>query len=197
MDSRQVHYIRPGPAPLMGLPHASKERPIKRLPWCFFCGVAALSLLAGTAAIALSQGGPFTLTLQAPKQQLKAGQPLILSVIVKNASHRPIHVLVSQGAYDVGNVYHLHVLDKQGLPPRRASLPKPRGGKGSVVIVGSVHGTRLQPDESLTDEVNISHIYDLTRPGKYRISIAEPFFRGPDVPNGLVRSNTITVTVIK
>lgn len=45
--------------------------------------------------------------------------------------------------------------------------------------------------------MNISRLDDLSRPGKYRIWIAEPYYRGPDIPNGLVKSNTITVTVAK
>ena len=170
---------------------------MKRLSGYLVCGTAALSFVAAVVAGAPLQGGPFMLTIQAPKQSLRAGQPLTLRVTVKNVSQRPVHVFVSQGSYDVEKIYRLHVLDERGWRPQRAPLPKPSGGKGSVVIVGSVHGTRLKPGDSLIDEVNISHVYDLRRPGKYTIWIAEPFYRGPDIPNGIVKSNTITLTVVK
>jgi hypothetical protein len=142
------------------------------------------------------QQQPFTLALQAPKQPLKQGEALILRVIVANTSDRAVDVPICQGSYLVEKIYQLHVLDERGLSPKRAPLPKPKGGKGFTVIAGGIHGTELQPGKSLVDEVNLSHVYDL-RPGKYKIWIAEPFYRGPDRPKGLVKSNVITVTVVR
>lgn len=163
--------------------------------------VAALPIVMLAAMVvrgASYQKKPLTLTLAAPKQPLKAGQPLVLHVKVTNTSDHGVSVPVSQGSPEVERIYRLHVLDERGLPPARAPLPKPKGGKGFVIGLGSGQGRRLKPGESVADEVNISHVYDLSRPGKYKIWIAEPFYGGPhNVPKGLVRSNSITVTVVK
>ena len=53
---------------------------------------------------------------------------------------------------------------------------------------------RLEPGKSLSDLVTVTSLYDLGRPGKYKIWVAELGYRGP---HGLVRSNTVTVTVVK
>ena len=166
---------------------------MKRIFRNLVCVAAVLFPLA-LAAYAPYKRGPFTLTLQAPKRPLKSGRPLILFVIVANSSDHHIHVPISQGTYGVEKIYHLHVLDERGLPPPRAPLPKPKGFKGVIVIMGSEHGTGLEPGKSLTDELNISHVYDLGRPGRYKVWIAERFGLGP---NDFVRSNTVTVTVVK
>jgi hypothetical protein len=171
---------------------------MKRMSRSLVCGAAVLFPLAALAVGAPNQKQPFTLTLAAPKEPLKAGQPLILRVTVANTSDRGFMVPVSQGSPDVERIYRLHILDERGLTPPRAPLPKPKGGKGFVIRLGSGQGRRLNPGESVVDEVNISHVYDLSRPGKYKIWIAEPFYGGPhNVPKGLVRSNSITVTVVK
>lgn len=169
---------------------------MKRISRYFIYSGAAVFYLATLAMTAPPQGVPFTLVLAAAKQPLKAGQPLILRVTVKNASQRPIDVPVSEGSYSAEMVYQVHVLDEHGHP----ALPwvSPPRSDGKIILgMGMGHGMGLQPGQSLTDEVNISHVYDVTRPGKYQIWIAEPFYRGPGIPNGLVKSNTITVTVVK
>jgi hypothetical protein len=153
-----------------------------------------LYLLAGTP----HQKKPFTLTLQAPKQPLKAGQPLILHVKVTNILDHAVHVPLSRGGLwgRPGQIYHVHALDEHGHPaPPYVPPPPPKGKK--FIYGGSMPSFGVKPGQSLTDEVNISQVYDLSQPGKYKIWIAEPFYRGPNVPNGVVRSNTITATVVK
>lgn len=86
--------------------------------------------------------------------------------------------------------------DEQGHPALPWVPPPPPKGK-TVLRVESIHGTGLQPGKSLMDRVNITYLYDLSQPGKYKIRIAEPYYRGPHTPNGLVISNTVTVTVAK
>lgn len=163
-----------------------------------FFTVAALLASAAFAAGAPSQGGPFTLTLVAPRQPLEVGKPLTLRVKVRNKLERPISVPVSLGTYADEQIYHLHILDERGLRPERATLPKPKGGKGLAVVAGgSMQAKQLEPGETLTDEVNVSRFYDLSRPGKYKIWVGELFDLGPGQPSGLVKSNTITVTVVE
>lgn len=153
--------------------------------------VAFLFCLAALAAGVPRQRGPFTLALQAPKQPLKAGKPLRLHVTVKNISEHPIDIPFTRGSINAAMVYQVHVLDEQGHPAPPYLPPPPPKGKRILGGAYSVLGKGLQPGQSLTQEVSISHIYDLGRPGKYKIWIAEPFKRGP---NGLVRSNTVRIS---
>ena len=163
-----------------------------------FVYASLLFPLAAHAAGAPHQRPPYTLTLGTPKLPLQAGKPLILRVKVRNAWERPIHVPVSEGGIwgGPGMVYQVHVLDERGrtalprLPP-----PLPKGKK--VIYAGSMPSMGLAPGQSKTDEVNISQVYNLSLPGKYKIWIAGFFYRGPGIPNGLIKSNTITVTVVK
>jgi hypothetical protein len=164
---------------------------MKRISRCFICAAAAILPLA--ALRAPQQKGPSTLTLAAPKQPLKAGQPLILRATVTNTSGHDVHVWLSGGSAEVVRDYEVHVLDEEGRPaPPWVPPPQPEGRV--LLRVGVGVGTELEPGRSTTDLVNVTDVYDLSRPGKYKVWVAERFGRGP---GGLVRSNTITVTVVK
>ncbi|MGH9451852.1 MAG: hypothetical protein ACRD11_15160 [Terriglobia bacterium] len=166
------------------------KRTFRRLVYAALAAVA-LSLLAALATAGPRQRGPLTLTLVAPSQPLTAGQPLLLRVTVGNTSDRTRYVPVTRGVFWIGAAYHVHVLDRRGrpAPPAQRLVPK----KGVVVLGGgSSPSRRLKPGKSLSDLVNVTSLYDLSRPGKYKIWIAEPISK-----NTSVRSNTVTVTVVK
>jgi hypothetical protein len=169
---------------------------MKRISRSLAYSAAALFPLALLAVGAPHQKQPFAMTLAELEQPLKAGSPLLLRVTVTNTSDRAVRVPISEGIPEVGKVYQVHVLDERGRPAPPWVPPPPPKGK-TVLRVGSLKGAQLQPSESLTDQVNVTCLYDLSRPGKYKIWIAEPFYRGAHLSNGLVRSNTITVTVVK
>ena len=95
---------------------------------------------AGTEPHALAEGAPhqkkpFTLTLVAPKQPLKAGQPLLLHLTVRNTSDRARWVPVTRGVFWVRGAYEVHVLDQRGrpAPPAPELVPK---RKDQVVLGG-------------------------------------------------------------
>lgn len=169
---------------------------MKRISRSLVYAGATLFVLVALGAPASNQRQPFILTLAALEQPLRAGEPLILSVAVTNTSDRAVRVAISEGIPEVWKVYQVHALDERGLPPPPWVPPPPPKGK-IILRIGSLKGVGLQPGKSLSDQVNITHLYDLSRPGKYKIWIAEPFYRGPGLPNGLIKSNTITVTVVK
>jgi len=173
---------------------------MKRVSRHLVYAAAALLAFAALAAGAPHQRGPFTLTLQAPKQPLKAGKPLLLRVKVTNILDHAVRVSLSRGGLwgRPGQIYQVHVLDERGRPAPPYVPPPPPKGK-TVIYGGSVPSFPLKPGKSFTDQVNVTGSYDLSRPGKYKIWIAEPFFGGGphNVPMRLVRSNTVTVTVVK
>ena len=154
---------------------------------------------AGTEPRALAEGAPrqkkpFTLTLAAPKQPHRAGQPLLLHLTVRSTSDRALRVPVTRGVFWVRLAYQVHVLDQRGQPPPPAPELVPKRKDQVVLGGGSMPSRRLEPGKSLSDLVNVTSLYDLGRPGKYKIWVAELGYRGP---HGLVRSNTVTVTVVK
>jgi len=166
---------------------------------CVARKVAAMALLALLALAALAAASPplFTLTLAAPEQPLKAGGTLLLSLTVTNTSDHEVGFPTGHGSAEAGVfLYQIHVLDDLGPPVPRMLLPCQRS-PNLCVASESTQTTPLKPSESLTDEVNVTSLYDLSRPGKYKIWVAEPFYRGPDQPNGLVTSNVVMVTVVK
>jgi hypothetical protein len=61
----------------------------------------------------------------------------------------------------------------------------------------------LKPGESFVDEINVTDKYDLSRPGLYAIWLVRPVptnltpYAKKKYWKGSVRSNTITVTVVK
>jgi hypothetical protein len=157
---------------------------------------AVLLLLAVPGQGAGAQKQPFALTLQAPKQPLKAGKPVVLRLIITNTSDHKLYLPISQGSGEVGVIYRVHVLDERGHPaPPHVPPPPPKGKPPTVAY--NVHGTELQPGQRFTDQVDVTALYDLSQPGKYKIWIVAPYYRGPHVPNGLVRSNTVTETVVR
>jgi hypothetical protein len=166
---------------------------MKRVSW--HLGRAALVLLplAALAAQHARQKPPLTLTLQAPKRPLRAGQRLVLRLNTTNTSGRSILVPDSKGLWTLREA--IRVRDQQGRPlPLRPPRRGPEG-RGFVVHTGSVQGRELSPGESFTDLVNVTDLYDLSRPGKYEIWVAEPL--GPNPSDGLVKSNVVTVTVVR
>ena len=138
---------------------------------------------------------PFSLTLSAPKQPLKAGQVLLLRVNVTNTLDSALTVPDSEGVFAVRAIYQVHVSDQDGRPVPPRPPAKGPGGTGRVVPMGSVQSRTLNPGESFTDLVNVTDECDLSQPGTYQISVAEPYGSGPD--RSLVESNPVTVNVVK
>ncbi len=160
--------------------------------------VAALLPLAALAPRSLAQTPPITVRLEAPKQPLKAGERLLLRVKVTDISDHDVSVGLTGGeAWGIGVIYQVHVRDQHGRPaPLQPPPPPPPKRKGYVYMRagGSMHGVRIGPGQSAYDHVNVTYYYDLSRPGKYKIWVAVLGYRGP---HGPVRSNTVTVTVVK
>ncbi len=167
-------------------------KPIARFLVSILTLAALASSLAGRSP---RQKPPISLHLEAPSRPLKAGKPLVLRLTTRNTSDRAFYVAVISSAYVPG--IFVHVRDQLGRALPLRSLPPPPSGKGYLVRTGSARSRYLKPEECLKDSVNVTDLYDLGRPGRYTIWVGEVIYRGPDVPNGLARSNTIAVTVVR
>lgn len=64
-------------------------------------------------------------------------------------------------------------------------------GEGNIPLVDNMSGVMLRPQDSYKSEIELSQLYDLTRPGKYTIQVQ----RGDDFTKGVAKSNTVTLTI--
>ncbi len=149
---------------------------------------------------------PFSVTLEVPSKPLKAGTELRLQVTVKNISDRDMTFIrsVSYGvAVHQEGRYKIHVVNsKEQAAPPSAWVMALKQGRRPVFTFDENHARTLKPGESFVDEINITRYYDLGRPGVYTIWVRRPMppkmtSYGVEWPKGSVRSNTISVTVVK
>jgi hypothetical protein len=160
--------------------------------------VACVIALIAVAALAAS--GPkqlFSLTIAEPNEPLKSGTELRLLVTVTNTSNRTISFIISPGPIpEDGLLYEIKVRDAQGrsAPPSAYLRTKdPR----VPIDYGSRFARTLSPGESFVDQVTVTSFYDLSQPGKYTIEVALPIPPRQNLGKGIIKSNSIAVTVTK
>jgi hypothetical protein len=176
------------------------------------CLLVLLARAPGTPAVARPPGptskAPVSVTLKVPNKPLKAGTDLVLRATVKNTSDHDIIFPTSPGLIPSDGLrYDIQALDEQAQPaPPSARVLAQRAtrGKGGpgVAVIGNT-GHTLKPGQSLVEEINVTRYYDLSRPGTYTIWVIHPLplqvppWAAKKYWKGFVRSNTITVTVVK
>jgi len=57
-------------------------------------------------------------------------------------------------------------------------------------------GRTVNPGESFVERVTVTKTYDLSKPGKYTISVVRPIESWQKLGEGKVKSNSVTVTVV-
>ena len=155
-------------------------------------------MLVFTAIVSAHAGkGLFSLTIAAPpKEPLRKGDELRLLITVTNTSDQSIGFVRSPGPLpEEGFRYKIEVRDARG----HAAPPSDyvRGLKGKTTANESISniGRTLGPGETFIDQVTVTRYYDLSRPGRYSISLARPIEPWQRLGKGSVRSNVVTVTV--
>lgn len=140
------------------------------------------------------QGQPFSVTLQPLTSPVKAGAEVRVKVTTTNTSDHEIRFAkgFGQEEYD----FEIEVRDARGkTPPLTESCrnlkehPTSRWGSYSTYV--------LEPGKSLEDELVVTKLYILTRPGKYTVSVTRgqrPMYQ--TLGKGGVKSKSVTVTVI-
>lgn len=149
--------------------------------------VTSILLAACSANPSYSTTTPFTLTLEAEENQIKTGAEIKVDITLRNSSNRAIYISLGPAELD----YAFEVRDGQNkVPPEtdfaRKSKGRPYYGNDTVFT--------LQPGESLPKALLVvTKFYDMSRPGKYTIQVSRVVPK--DLGSGMVKSNTITVTV--
>jgi len=136
---------------------------------------------------------PFSVTISAAQDVVKAGAAAIIKIVLTNTSNHRINLTHMLG--NRGGLYRVDVWDSQGSPVPQA---KPRtwldekGRRVRQIRVGTgVTTLDLQPGETLKEECPLNERYDLTQPGKYFIQASRYDYE----TKTWVRSNPITLTV--
>lgn len=151
------------------------------------------------ATIVASAGkDPISVSIASPREALKAGAELVLRVTVKNTSDTSINFRRSPGLIpEEGSRYQIEVHDAQGHPAQPSKSVLALKGKTVVDEFISNISYKLHPGQSFEDQVTVTRYFDLSHPGKYTISVARPLEPLQNIGKGAVRSNTISITVIK
>ena len=148
-----------------------------------------IMLAARATSSAQNSTGPFTLTLDAKENLVRAGSEVKVDITLRNSSNRPMHV--SYGLSELE--YAFDVRDSQNrIPPETEFARKSKGG----VHFSNDHVFNLQPGESLPRApLVVSKFYDLRRPDKYTIQVSRAVPK--ELGGGTMKSNFITITVTK
>ncbi len=146
--------------------------------------LGAILFLLSTG-VAQSPQAPFSLTITTSQTENKTGSEVRVTVTLTNTSNRQIMIGVTSGMCD----YSVEVRDRgDKLAP--ATKYKRAINCG---VLGRNAFEWLKPHEATTEEIAVSHFFDMSQPGEYSVLVA----RRPtkEFGNVVVKSNTLKITV--
>jgi hypothetical protein len=164
----------------------------------FFLVVAWLSIT--TDSFTQDVSPRFSITVTAVDSTVKSGSPVWVTVRMENYSNRGLPVYRENAADQGGFVYKADIRTQTGTLAPETKFGRriqdhdtaEERAREPYVTVTSGGEQNLGPGKSIIDRMNISKLYDLTRPGKYTLELQ----RFDTESKTFVRSNKITVTVI-
>jgi len=128
------------------------------------------------------------ITIVAAQNSVMAGDPIEITVTMKNISDHDVTMGKSVGNTQAELDYEIIVRGKNGEMLNETSYKK-----RIKEAAGSWKTFTLKPGEERTETSNINKLYDLSRPGEYTVQVEKelPASEG----KGMVQSNTIAITV--
>ena len=145
-----------------------------------------VSLVWGVVTLGRAQTAqsPFSIVIESEKQSFKAGSDVWIRLRLTNLTKQDLSVPVM----DVNGVdaeYEYEVRGPGGTPANKVPNPHPE-----IQIGSSKSGVVKAGQSTAWEEIRVSKVYNMTQPGQCSIHVSRP------LPNdGVVKSNTITVTV--
>lgn len=135
-----------------------------------------------------------SLNISALQQTVRTGNAVIVKATMTNKSSHDVSIWMEIGA---GRQFHIEVRDSTGnLVPDTEEGKKRNGHVDPSQLQprdwnGSGACLTLKPGETSDQQVTVSTLYDMNRPGTYSIQLQkpDPETLAPD------KSNTVTVTV--
>ncbi len=147
--------------------------------------VCHVVLVAQTDSIA-----PFSLSLSIASDHIKSGADIHLKLTTTNTFKEPITLSKSNPSME----YEFDVRDAQNQPVSKTKYFKDLSDQTKPIVIRRLLKQMLKVGESADEEILISQYFELSQPGNYSIVIAR---RIPEsLGNGIVKSNTLVVTVV-
>jgi hypothetical protein len=154
-------------------------------------GLLMLTVVPATHCHATPDRKPlFSLTLSALTPSVESGSQVHLKVVMKNLSDHDLNysLCYSNG---LDRAYEYDVRDSHGKA--LAILTRKHSEIGPTFKVWPAH--LVKPGETDSSGGVISTFYDMTQPGEYTVQVSRAVSDNPK--DGVVRSNKITVTIIR
>jgi hypothetical protein len=135
------------------------------------------------ASAAAKTPAPISLRIATSVNPVKVGKPVKVVVTVKNETQEPI--AIAGGTAE--EIYKVDVRDNVGNPiPERDRI--------RIRTLGEL---KLDPGESHQDEIVLSHMYDMSRPGTYLVVVGRVSRYEPEAGTENVRSNLLVINITK
>jgi hypothetical protein len=126
---------------------------------------------------------PFKIAITAESPTVVAGSNISIKVSLTNTSDHDIREGIMYKRGNIASIYRFEVRDEHGkLVPKRV-YPH------SELETGSVKFGTISPEETVTEDQEVSALYDMRKPGKYTIRVWK---RDPKYD---IKSNIVTITV--
>ena len=151
---------------------------------------AALLLLLSWMPLAAQNAveQPFTLTISAPTQSVKAGSDVW--VVVKIANHSTETLDESGSISDMTGLDPNLVFDVRDT---RGNLIAKKVYEHPELATGRPVNRSIGPGETLAEQQNISRLYNIAAPGSYVVQVSRSRSGGP--ASRVVKSNKVTIVV--
>jgi hypothetical protein len=135
----------------------------------------------------------FSITLQTSGKAFQIGEPVVLRATITNVSDHEIKFARGFGEQEFD--FEIEVEDAKGnTPPITEAYRKLKDP--STPRSGSYSTYSLEPGKSFDDELDVTKLYDMRRPGKYTVSVTRgqlPLWETSGKDG--VKSNAVTITL--
>jgi hypothetical protein len=170
--------------------------------------VLILAVTISVLAHAQTVQQPFSLTISAAHDTVKAGAPIVIEIRFKNISDHNIFRTERPEGPTHGELLGFPpvVRDVEGKEPPltkfgRLEFGRKKAGEDDsdgYMMQSGVGGSWLRPGGVMTPVIKLNELYDLSIPGKYTVQVLHG---GYDLHGGHddkteVKSNTIALTVV-
>jgi hypothetical protein len=146
----------------------------------------------GKAQLVEGNKRPCTISLKAEKLIVKAGDPVLVTLQLKNISNQELIPGWGGASDSLGVIDGVDRFDVRDL--KGHSIPK-KSPQPSKFPLSSGMSFGMKPDETRSYQQDFSRWYDLSQPGSYTIQASR--LVSENGKEALLKSNKITITITK
>ena len=166
--------------------------------------IALSGLLAVSTGVVFGQENQpepdrlFTIHIHTDRDRYPTGTEIRIMVDKTNITESPINCSISGSD---GARYVMDVRYEDGPTEKTEELnetlhPKPRKPDEFYSSTSSSMNASCKPGETQKDWITVTKYFHMTNPGRYEITFSQETFPGEPKKSVLVKSNTITITVL-